>query len=264
MRPNGSLRFFRSGTNTELITFKDDLETIQNPTIVLVLPNGNVENVFYSGSAKVIYLDEFDVQYAERDPVGAERELGNFSIWDTVVSYDINNIVQGSDGKFYVSLSNANIGNDPTITPSQWEEWPVNGIYNANIPYSVGEVVQTTVGNFWKSLVVSNLANNPETDDGTNWEPAFNDSFKKIIVDTVLKIGNSYFSTVTKSHTVPAGVNTGDKIIITWKDGTTMTLTSASNMSVTGATKTTDTTWVFTNFITVLTLVWDGAEWGIK
>ena len=90
------------------------------------------------------------------------------------------------------------------------------------------------------------------------------DKFKDIIGDTNLVIGGKYFSSVTKSHTVPAGVSVGDEIIITWKDGTTMTLTSASNMSVTSATKTTDTTWVFTNFIAILTLVWDGTEWGIK
>jgi len=88
--------------------------------------------------------------------------------------------------------------------------------------------------------------------------------FQDIIIDTSLVIGGKYFSSLTKSHTVPVGVNVGDEIIITWKDGTTMTLTSASNISVTTDEKTTDTTWTFTNFISILTLVWDGTEWGIK
>ena len=46
IKPNGSLRFFKSGTNTTLVTFKDELESIENPIIFPVLPNGNVQNVF--------------------------------------------------------------------------------------------------------------------------------------------------------------------------------------------------------------------------
>lgn len=174
IKPSGSLRFFKSGTNTELITYKDEGETpgLENPTIVPVLANGNVQNVFYSGSAKVLYLDEFDVQYAERDPVGGEKELGDFTLWDTTVTYDLNDIVEGSDGKFYISLSNSNQGNDPTTTPTQWSEIRFLGVWNTNVTYSVGDVVQTTDGNLWRALT-SGAGNDPLTNDGTNWVEAF-------------------------------------------------------------------------------------------
>ena len=126
MKPNGSLRFFKSGTNTVLVTFKDELETIANPTIVPVLPNGNVQNVFYQGSAKVIYLDEFDQQYAERDPVGDEVGIGNFTNWVATVVYDENDITKGSDGRFYLSLSNSNQGIVPTLTPHHWKKYALS------------------------------------------------------------------------------------------------------------------------------------------
>lgn len=171
MKPNGSLRFFNSGLNTVLITYKDELETLPNPTIVPVLPNGNVQNVFYSGSARVIYLDEFDQQYAERDPVGGEKELGDFNLWDAVVTYDKNDIVEGSDSAFYISLSNGNVGNDPTLTPTSWVEIRFIGIWNTNVSYSIGDVVQTTNGNLWKAQTATS-GNDPTPDGGTNWLPA--------------------------------------------------------------------------------------------
>jgi hypothetical protein len=175
MKPNGSLRFFKSGTSTPLTTYKDDLETIANAAVVPVLPNGNVENVFYSGSAKVVYLDEFGQQYAERDPVGGERELGQFSLWDSVVSYDVNDIVEGSDGNYYISLANGNQGNDPTTTPTQWEQISFLGLWNVNKVYVAGDVVKTSLGNLWKA-VTGNSGNDPETDNGTNWLPAIDGS----------------------------------------------------------------------------------------
>lgn len=81
---------------------------------------------------------------------------------------------------------------------------------------------------------------------------------------TNLVVGESYISTATASHVVPTASTLGDEIEITWLDGTIMTLTSASNMSVTTDAKVTDTTWVFENFIQTLTLVDTGTEWEIK
>jgi hypothetical protein len=151
-KPNSKLYFFRSSTNTPIITYKDELETIANTQPVLCDAAGNTPNVFYSGSAKLIVLDEYDVQYIERDPVGGEKELGDFSLWDVVVIYDEGDFVEASDGKFYQSLSNGNVG-------------------NANITYAIGGVTQSSSGNLWKALTV-NGGNNPETDSGTNWIPA--------------------------------------------------------------------------------------------
>ena len=105
LKPLGSVQFFESGTNTYKITYKDDLETIPNDLSIPVNANGNLPNIFFSGSAKVIYIDEFDVQYAARDPVGEDVGLGNFTTWSDVVSYDINDIVKGSNGRFYASLA---------------------------------------------------------------------------------------------------------------------------------------------------------------
>ena len=166
--------FFKSGTDERLITYKDELESpgLENVEFVPVNPDGNVANVFFSGSAKVKYLDQFFVQYAERDPVGGSTSLADFSSWVITISYDKNDFVEGEDGKFYKSLLNGNEGNDPSTTPEAWEEVRFLGVYNENVTYDTGYVTQTTDGNLWKSAVDGNTGNNPTTDNNVNWTPA--------------------------------------------------------------------------------------------
>ena len=179
LKPLGSVQFFESGTNTDKITYKDELETQPNDLSIPVNANGNLPNIFFSGSAKVIYLDEFDVQYAARDPVGEDVGLGNFTIWSEVVSYDINDIVKGSNGRFYASLANANQGNDPTLNPGTnefWKDVRLLGVWNSTLTYAIGDVVQDSTGNLWRALTAT-ANNNPVTDDGTNWANAIDEQW---------------------------------------------------------------------------------------
>ena len=173
IKANSTLNFFKSGTNSRLITYKDQFETIENVIDVEADSFGNLPNIFFSGSAKVVYRDEDGQQYASRDPIGGEKELGNFVLWDIVVTYDKNDIATGSDGKFYISLSNGNIGNDPTTDETKWEEWPPITRWNTNVTPVIGDVVQSSLGNLWKALTAA-AGNDPETDDGTNWSVAIN------------------------------------------------------------------------------------------
>ena len=175
IKVNGSVSFFDSNTNAPKITYKDELETIQNLLTIPVDTDGNLPNIFFSGSASVIYLDELGQQYAARNPVGDEVGLGNFTVWSNVVSYDAYDITRGSDNKFYKSLTNSNQGNDPTTSAVNWEEIRFIGVWNTNITYAIGDVVQTTNGNMWKALTAAS-GNDPSADDGTNWLPAIDGS----------------------------------------------------------------------------------------
>lgn len=119
----GKMYYFASGTNDELTTYKDELETIPNTHPVILDSAGRLPNVFFSGTAKQVLTDALDVQKWERDPVGGEKELGDFALWDAQVVYDNNDIVEGSDGNFYLSTKNGNIGNDPTLDDGTcWEQ----------------------------------------------------------------------------------------------------------------------------------------------
>lgn len=171
--PLGTAFFFKSGTNSPLTTYADNAMSIPNAHPVPIPADGKLPNVFFEGSAKMVVKDSGDVQFFERDPVGGANITGPFAIFDSLIIYDINDIVEGSDGLFYISLANSNQANDPvTPSPSKWSEFRLVGVYNASESYSIGDVVQEADGSLWASQTNSNLGNTPNTDTGTNWLPA--------------------------------------------------------------------------------------------
>jgi len=177
--PYGKLYFYKSGTNSPLTTYKDDLETIANTNPVELDALGRVPNTFYTGKARVVLQDADSQQVWERDPVGGEGALGDFEVYDETVVYDKDDIAKTALGVFYISLQDTNQGNDPTLTPnanSFWMEIRFIDVYNSQKPYSTGDIAQSNDGYLWRSLVDANLANEPTTDGGTNWLPALNGS----------------------------------------------------------------------------------------
>ena len=197
---NGQLFFFKSGTNSQLTTYKDELESIPNTHPVLLDAAARVPNVFFSGSAKVtliaddLFTGEVGKQIFSDDPVGGEKELGDFTFWDTKVSYDLNDIVEGSNGEFYKSLTNANQANDPLTSADKWELLKLIGVWNTNITYSIGDVVLSAVGNLWKAITAT-AGNDPVTDDGTNWLPAIDSA--NVLSDTNTVIPQTVSGTLT-------------------------------------------------------------------
>ena len=171
IKPLGSVSFFDANTNAPKLTYKDELETIANLLTIPVDAGGNLPNIFFSGSASVIYLDQFDVQYAARNPVGEEVGVGNFTPWVNVITYSSGDIAIGADGALYMSISDSNQGNDPIDSPVEWEEIRFIGVWDTNITYPIGIVVQTDNGDLWKS-VIAQSGNAPASDDGTNWKLA--------------------------------------------------------------------------------------------
>lgn len=171
--PSGFMYYYKAGTTTPIDTYADLELTIKNAWPVPLSATGLLPNVFVDGSRKQILRDKDLNLIWERDNVGVDSTLGQFEEWDALVIYDVNDLVVGSDGKFYRSFAALNQGNDPTTpSPTKWEEIVLRGIYNANISYSIGNVVQDSNGLLWRSLTNGNIGNTPSTDDGTNWEPA--------------------------------------------------------------------------------------------
>ena len=172
---NGLMFFFKSGTNAALDTFADSELTIKNTHPVVLDGAGRLPPVFFDGSSKQVLKDSDGVQIFERDPVGADNVTGSFSLYSSVTLYDVNDIVEGSDGKFYISLVNSNQGSDPvTPSPTKWSEIRFIGVYNASETYAIGDVVQEATGLMFRSIINDNLANTPGTDDGTKWLPVAN------------------------------------------------------------------------------------------
>lgn len=166
--PSGKLYFYESGTSTPKQTYADISESVANSHPVLLDSAGREPNIFYSGSAKVVLEDSAGQQIWERDPVGGESLLGNFSDFNITIIYGVNDIVEDG-GKFYQSLANNNQGNTPGTSAEEWSEIRFIVVYNAFESYDTGDIIQTTDGALWTSQVNNNLNNTPAIDDGTNW-----------------------------------------------------------------------------------------------
>jgi len=183
----GTVDFFMTGTNDKQDTFSDSALLNKNSNPVILDGEGRLPNVFLSGVYKVRIRSKDGVQIEETDPVGivAGSDVA-FSEWVLTTIYGINSIVEASNGKFYVSITTPNEGNDPTSSPSNWKEVRFIELYNPNINYDVGIVVQTDNGSLHKSVNNPNTNNDPNTDDGTNWQVAVDESkFLNIVTDNI-------------------------------------------------------------------------------
>lgn len=161
---SGKIYFYETGTTTPKNTYADINYTIANSNPVILTASGRQPNIFFDGVAKAILTKSDDTQILVRDPVGdTASTFGN--AWIASKDYNANDVVQGSDGEFYVSLVNGNVNNNPVTTSGYWTflysvEW------SAGTTYKLGSVVtyQTIV---YQSLQNANLNKNPSTE--TSW-----------------------------------------------------------------------------------------------
>lgn len=174
---NGWLAFKDSGTNTDKATYSDSALTIANTNPVQLDGAGRCPSVFGSGAYKVIsYADSVVTpgtpgeQIQQFDPVGGDLDGGFFSTWVESDIYTAGDVVVGSDGNYYRSLTSNNQANNPVSSPTDWEQVTLNRVWNANVTYSSGDSVFGSDGNMYVSVVGSNINNDPTADSGANWK----------------------------------------------------------------------------------------------
>jgi hypothetical protein len=157
---SGKIYFYETGTTTPKTTYADVNYEIPNTNPVILTAAGRQPNIFFDGVAKAILTKSDNTQILVRDPVGDTASTFG-SPWVASKDYNANDVVQGSNGQFYVSLTNGNVNNNPVTTSGSWTflysvEW------NAGTTYTEGAVV--TVSNLlYQSLQNSNLNQNPVT-----------------------------------------------------------------------------------------------------
>ena len=169
---DGLIYFYLSGTNTFQDTFSDVNLSLANTNPVVLAADGRVPNIFLKSAVSNVLFTGTDsvtgllTQVWQRDSVGADTELGNFSAWGSTVSYDVPDIVS-QDGNFYLSRTNANIGNDPSTSPADWEQIDFIRGYNATVTYGINDrSVRGSDGNLYRSLGASNIGNDPVSTSG--------------------------------------------------------------------------------------------------
>lgn len=169
--------YYFSGTNTFQDTFQDVNLSIPNTNPVRLLADARLPNVWLKDASYNILVTGTDsvtgllTQIWQRDPVGGESETGNWSVWNSLTIYGSNDIVEGSDGFYYISIIEANQGNDPLVSPTSWSQIRLNYVWNVNQTYALNDLVQGSDGTLYSSLINGNLGNDPVTDI-INWQSA--------------------------------------------------------------------------------------------
>lgn len=157
----GEMFYFESGTDTPKATFADINLTIQNANPVLLTADGSLPNVFFNGVARQKLTTTAGMQQWDKDPVGDQRVGADFEAWVPQVVYSVNDIVEGSDGNFYISFTNGNENNDPTTSTAFWEQIDFVHVWNPNVTYDLGDFAKASDNNIYKSLITNNIGNDP-------------------------------------------------------------------------------------------------------
>jgi len=167
----GKLLFQATGTSTDLDTFKDVNLSIPNTNPIILDAAGRIPNIFLqSQSYKVRLSDKNDVLIKESEPIGADLATGNFSPYNNLTIYNTNDIVVGTDGLFYISITDGNVDNSPP-SESNWMQVDFINTWNPNFTFAINQVALGSDGFLYTSTIANNLGNDPVSDQA-NWKDA--------------------------------------------------------------------------------------------
>lgn len=113
------LYFFAIGTSTLKTIYSDSSNTTPQANPATSDADGRFPAIFIDGLYKVVLKNNGTTIFTQ-DPAG-DVTTGAFSLWSNDATYNIPDIVLGSDDNYYKSIINLNQGNDPISTPLAWE-----------------------------------------------------------------------------------------------------------------------------------------------
>jgi len=157
----GKLYFYDSGTTSFRNTYSDAGLTTANANPVILDSAGRPPSIFLQGNYKLVITDSNDVQLSERDPVSGSSTAGEYTDWSITTTYSLNQSVRGSDGEYYVSITNNNLGNDPTSSAANWSKAVGIVEWNTNETYALNDTARYN-GLLYRSTANSNLGSQPD------------------------------------------------------------------------------------------------------
>jgi len=156
----GKLYFYDSGTTDFRNTYSDAGLTTANANPVILDSAGRPPSIFLQGNYKLVVTDSNDVQLSERDPVSGSSTAGEYTDWSITTTYSLNQSVRGSDNEYYVSITNNNLGNDPTSSAANWSKTVGIVEWNTNETYALNDTARYN-GLLYRSTANSNLGSQP-------------------------------------------------------------------------------------------------------
>lgn len=125
--PGARFYFFQNGTTTHKSVFQDKAGTIAHDNPVIADSNGSFPPIFLDGLYRVELRSNANIVQPgwPIDNVGQDSAIVPFGPYSDIVSYNTGEVVTGSNGNWYRSIVNGNLGNNPISSPAEWEVIPI-------------------------------------------------------------------------------------------------------------------------------------------
>lgn len=125
--PGARFYFFQNGTTTPRTVYQDKAGTIPHTNPVIADSSGSFAPIFLDGLYRVELRSNANIVQPgwPIDNVGQDSAVVPFGPWIEILTYNEGEVVTGSNGNWYRSKVNGNLGNDPTTSPAAWEVIPI-------------------------------------------------------------------------------------------------------------------------------------------
>lgn len=169
----GFLTFFANKTTDLVSVFSDPALTVAqtNPNYQLDAGGRIQGDVRFSGTVSILIKDSNSATVRTDDDNVCFTTSGSLSVWDTAVTYSTGDIVEGSDGLFYIGIAASNLNNDPAAgaSPTKWSQIKFIGLWNTNQSYLIKDVVQASNGTMY--YAISAQSGNDPISSSAQWAP---------------------------------------------------------------------------------------------
>ena len=168
----GLLYFYEPSTLISKNTFSDTALSIPNTNPIVLSTGGSpVTDIWLNGVYRVRLTDSLGNLLWDKDPVGGDSgDRIPLDLWLSGISYNIGDLVTGSNDRYYVSIVEPNLNNNPVSSPVSWTEFRLLRVYNANETYQIGTIVQDSAGFLWRAKAIT--AGSAPVLGSAFWEPA--------------------------------------------------------------------------------------------
>lgn len=219
----GRLFFYEPSTLVPKDTYSNTALSIPNTNPIVLATNGSPStDIWLNGVYRVRLLDATGNLIWDKDPVGGDSsDRLAYQGWVAGISYNIGDIVTGSNDRYYVSIVEPNLNNDPISSPVSWTEIRLLRMYNANETYTANAIVQDTSGFMWRALTTT--AGSTPSLGSSFWAPVCDLSIYQlmnfVLVNantTAVVNGGPYYVTGNYTVTLPAsaGLAAGTRITV--------------------------------------------------
>ena len=158
----GKLYFYITGTTTPKDTFSDAALSVANANPVILNDSGTAPNIYLSDDVlyKLVIHRANDSLVETRNNVGEVPAVIQFADYSATVTYGSQDIVEASNGFYYISNSASNLDNTPQLSGAVWSQMSFDIFWNVDRTYGTNDIVRYN-NETWHSINSSHTGNTP-------------------------------------------------------------------------------------------------------